>query len=100
MRRRIIAWVLLLAFVLLVLNLLFFKVYMEFFSLVYIVIFVAYIFLQGRLAQPEDTDTNNGKSTNNTDTDDGTDKEIDSKKDNNNGSKELTSDELNPNSDN
>lgn len=86
MKKRVIAWILLIGFVLLLLNLLVFKVYLEFFSIVYIIIFVAYIFLQGRLFdydgsghEPDksiDTDTDSSASTNtNTeiDTDTGTD---------------------------
>lgn len=90
MKKRVIAWILLIGFVLLLLNLLVFKVYLDFFSIVYIIIFVAYIFLQGRLFdydgsghEPDksidtDADTDSSASTNtntNTeiDTDTGTD---------------------------
>jgi hypothetical protein len=79
MKRRIIAWILLIGFVLLLLNLLVFKVYLELFSILYIIIFVAFIFLQGRQvplddsASGQDTDTDKADADTNSDADAHTD---------------------------
>jgi hypothetical protein len=79
MKRRIIAWILLIGFVLLLLNLLVFKVYLELFSILYIIIFVAFIFLQGRQVSlddstsGQDTDTDKADADTNSDADAHTD---------------------------
>lgn len=96
MKRRIIAWILLISFVLLLLNLLVFKVYMEFFSIVYIIIFVVYIFLQGRLLQPEDSRIQSDKDSENTDREASAENEIDADK----GSNDAADNDLNSKTDN
>lgn len=54
MNKRVFAWILLIAFVLLLLNIIVFRVYWEFFMVVYIIIVFAFIFSKGKLFQQED----------------------------------------------
>ncbi len=55
MNKRVFAWILLIAFVLLLLNILIFRVYWEFFMVVYIIILFAFIFSKGKLFEQEET---------------------------------------------
>ena len=59
MNKRVFAWILLIAFVLLLLNLLVFRVYWEFFMVVYIIIAFAFIFSKGKLFDQGETSENN-----------------------------------------
>lgn len=54
MNKRILAWILLIGFVLLLLNILVFRVYMELFLVIYIIIVFAFIFSKGKLFQQDD----------------------------------------------
>ena len=54
MKKRIVAWILLAGFVLLLLNLFVFKVYLEFSLMVYIIIAFAFIITKGRLFSLDD----------------------------------------------
>lgn len=54
MNKRVLAWILLIGFVLLLLNILVFRVYMELFLVIYIIIVFAFIFSKGKLFQQDD----------------------------------------------
>lgn len=54
MNKRILAWILLIGFVLLLLNILVFRVYMELFLVIYIIIVFAFILSKGKLFQQDE----------------------------------------------
>ncbi len=64
MKRRIFAWVLLVLFVLLLLNIIVFKVYWQLSMVIYLIIAFAFVFTAGRRTQSQhyDTDLNDNTS--------------------------------------
>jgi membrane protein implicated in regulation of membrane protease activity len=58
MNKRVFAWILLIAFVLLLLNILVFRVYWELFIIVYIIIVVAFILSGGKLFRQDESKDN------------------------------------------
>lgn len=56
MKRRIFAWVLLVGFVLLLLNLIVFRIYWQLSMVVYLIILFAFLFTNGRTVNTQDTD--------------------------------------------
>jgi len=65
MNKRVFAWILLIAFVLLLLNIFVFRVYWELFMVVYIIIVVAFVLSGGKLfrqSDDEDEHKDNNKS--------------------------------------
>lgn len=82
MNKRVFAWILLIAFVLLLLNILVFRVYWELFMIVYIIIVVAFILSGGKLFRQDGSEDDHKNDQKDDDSDDHTDNDRDDHKDN------------------